>query len=123
MDVQFEGEAYQQEFILADTYFDWPQGQDKLHAMLGKGLAMVMPFANGMARIIASRPGEMGKTTDADPTLADFDAALAELLPEDQRPKLHDPVWLARFHLHHRCSTKYRDGRLFIAGDAAHIHR
>jgi len=36
--------------------------------------------------------------------------------------RLHDPVWLARFRLHHRGVDSYRAGRLFVAGDAAHIH-
>ncbi|KAK0636370.1 hypothetical protein B0T17DRAFT_613111 [Bombardia bombarda] len=35
---------------------------------------------------------------------------------------LYDPTWLARFRLHHRGASRYRNGRLFVAGDAAHIH-
>jgi hypothetical protein len=36
--------------------------------------------------------------------------------------RLRDPVWLTHFRLHHRQARKYRDGRMFLAGDAAHIH-
>jgi hypothetical protein len=36
--------------------------------------------------------------------------------------RLRDPVWLTRFHLHHRQTANYRKGNVFLAGDAAHIH-
>jgi hypothetical protein len=35
---------------------------------------------------------------------------------------LRDPVWLSHFRLHHRQARRYRSGRIFLAGDAAHIH-
>jgi hypothetical protein len=35
---------------------------------------------------------------------------------------LHNPVWLTDFRLHNRGATRYRAGRVFLAGDAAHIH-
>lgn len=151
MNVEFEGDAYPQDFILADTHLDWAlEGLDRgtFQTMLGKGgLVMVFPMGKGRARITASRSAysddhhhhhrggssteeeekkEKKKGNDDEPTLQDFDEILAQMIPTDEafpKPRLHDPFWLARFHLHHRCATKYRDGRLFIAGDAAHIHR
>ena len=30
--------------------------------------------------------------------------------------------WSSRFRLHHRVADRYRRGRLFLAGDAAHVH-
>src|ERR1035438_4956381 len=30
--------------------------------------------------------------------------------------------WSSYFHIHHRQVTRMREGRIFIAGDAAHIH-
>jgi 2-polyprenyl-6-methoxyphenol hydroxylase-like FAD-dependent oxidoreductase len=30
--------------------------------------------------------------------------------------------WLSRFNLHHRMAKRFRSGRMFLAGDAAHIH-
>jgi hypothetical protein len=35
---------------------------------------------------------------------------------------LRDPAWLGHFRLHHRQAAHYRAGRIFLAGDAAHIH-
>ena len=36
--------------------------------------------------------------------------------------EVSDPVWLASFRSHLRSTTTYRRGRVFLAGDAAHIH-
>jgi hypothetical protein len=42
--------------------------------------------------------------------------------PTGGEVRVHDPVWLTRFRLHHRQAITYRRGRVFLAGDAAHIH-
>jgi 2-polyprenyl-6-methoxyphenol hydroxylase-like FAD-dependent oxidoreductase len=33
-----------------------------------------------------------------------------------------DVVWSSRFRVHHRLADRYREGRVFLAGDAAHVH-
>lgn len=125
MDVRFEGDTYPQEFILADTHLDWDEEHaNRANLFIGDGICLLLPSQAGMVRIFASRPSHIA--LDQDPTLQNFQDLLETLLPPGNacpRPRLHDPVWLARFHLHHRCVTKYRDGKLFVAGDAAHIHR
>lgn len=120
MNVEFQGDAYAQEFILADTMIDWDGHDGKAHLIIDNGLLMLLPLGPGRARIVLSRPSHLSSQTD--PELEDFQAALQARLPAEDKPRLHDPFWLARFHLHHRCVTNYRDGRFFVAGDAAHIH-
>ncbi len=36
--------------------------------------------------------------------------------------RLHDPAWLSLFRPNVRMADKYRVGRVFLAGDAAHVH-
>jgi 2-polyprenyl-6-methoxyphenol hydroxylase-like FAD-dependent oxidoreductase len=53
--------------------------------------------------------------------------SLAELqaivdVPTGRTVRVRDPAWLTRFHLHHRQTAAYRAGRVFLAGDAAHVH-
>ena len=38
------------------------------------------------------------------------------------RGKVRDVIWSSRFRVHHRLASSYRDGRLFLMGDAAHVH-
>ncbi|KAJ2902103.1 uncharacterized protein MKZ38_001012 [Zalerion maritima] len=53
-------------------------------------------------------------------TLETFQQAVDEGL--DETAELFDPVYMSAFRLHHRVASSYRDGRILLAGDAAHIH-
>jgi hypothetical protein len=85
---------------------------------LGQGVLLGFPLKDGLFRLIASRPN--GLSASADPTLADFHDIFTQVAPG--HAQLVDPVWISRFRLHHRAVDRYRAGRLFVAGDAAHIH-
>ena len=55
------------------------------------------------------------------------DPSLAEIQQIVQRRTnldigLTDPVWLSRFRIAHRKVPKFRIGRIFLAGDSAHVH-
>ncbi len=54
------------------------------------------------------------------PTLDDLKAALVAACGQDYGA--HDPTWLSRFSDATRQAETYRQGRVFLAGDAAHIH-
>jgi 2-polyprenyl-6-methoxyphenol hydroxylase-like FAD-dependent oxidoreductase len=114
----YPGAAYPQDFILADAQIDWSLPKDRLHFFLARSLLVTFPLKGDVIRLIASRPEARGD--DTEPTLADFQALLDRLSPVPGR--IHDPAWLSRFRLHHRGVDTYRAGRLFVAGDAAHIH-
>lgn len=126
MNVTFEGAAYPQDFILTDTQMDC--GLEGAHQtfqmMLGDGMVTILPIGGGKVRVVASGVTQQGSAeAERVPTLQDFDEAIAKMVPAQDafpKPRLYDPVWLARFHLHHRCVNKYRDGRLFLAEG---IHR
>ncbi|GLY95155.1 FAD-dependent monooxygenase [Actinoplanes sp. NBRC 103695] len=33
-----------------------------------------------------------------------------------------EPAWSSRFRIHHRVADRFRVGKVFLAGDAAHVH-
>jgi 4,5-epoxidase len=35
---------------------------------------------------------------------------------------VRDPEWVTSFRIHRRLAETYRDGRILLAGDAAHVH-
>ncbi|KAI0437839.1 FAD binding domain-containing protein [Xylaria telfairii] len=113
----FEGDAYPQEFICADTYMESKMPGGQAYMCLGNGALIVLPLKGGMVRLVVSRPGQ---DNTCDPKLEDFEEFLQEIFPGGG--SLHDPTWVTRFRLHHRGVNNYRDGRLLVAGDAAHIH-
>jgi 3-(3-hydroxy-phenyl)propionate hydroxylase len=56
----------------------------------------------------------------AEPTLADLSAALIDAFGTDYG--VHDPTSISRFTDATRQAATYRNGRVLLAGDAAHIH-
>ncbi|KAI0196441.1 FAD binding domain-containing protein [Astrocystis sublimbata] len=94
---------------------EMPGGQ--AYMCLGNGALIVLPLKGGRVRLVVSRPGQ---DTSREPKLEDIQDFVQETFPGGGT--LHDPDWVTRFRLHHRGVNNYRDGRLFVAGDAAHIH-
>ena len=56
----------------------------------------------------------------ADPTLSDLSEALVAVYGTDYG--IHSPTWISRFTDVTRQAATYRQGRVLLAGDAAHVH-
>ena len=119
--LSFEGDAYPQDFVLADVDVEWDAEDDRMYAFLSrKGLLVAFPLAGPSTHRLISTSVEEPSPEAGDPTLEDFQRLANDLSAIPMR--LRDPSWLSRFHLHHRGADRYRAGRAFVAGDAAHIH-
>jgi 2-polyprenyl-6-methoxyphenol hydroxylase-like FAD-dependent oxidoreductase len=57
---------------------------------------------------------------DGPMTLDELKAAIRRVIHLDL--PMGDPVWLSRPTDSSRLAERYRDGRVFLAGDAAHVH-
>ncbi|HZU96908.1 MAG TPA: FAD-dependent monooxygenase [Planctomycetota bacterium] len=115
--IEFEGAPYEERFVLTDLTIDGDYEPDESCAWFSpEGMLILLPLkGDKKARLLAQVQG------DPAPTLALFEELLAKRAP-GARLRLRDPVWLASFKIHHRLAARYRVGRGFIAGDAAHIH-
>jgi 2-polyprenyl-6-methoxyphenol hydroxylase-like FAD-dependent oxidoreductase len=112
----FQGGQYEEEFLLADVKIESELPDNEAHLFLAKdGLFAYFPFRGGRGRIIATQ-----RAAGEKPELAEVQAMA------DRRSfhpmKLSDPAWMAWFHISHRMVEHYSKGRVFLAGDAAHIH-
>ncbi|HEX8156507.1 MAG TPA: FAD-dependent monooxygenase [Solirubrobacteraceae bacterium] len=116
--IGFAGDTYGQSFVLADVHLDWEFDDSEVMLYLAPaGLVVVAPLPDGRHRIVA--------TVDAAPEHPDRDhiQALLEARGPQKRPaQVKDVVWSSRFRVHHRLADRYREGRVFLAGDAAHVH-
>ncbi|MGW0484104.1 FAD-dependent monooxygenase [Nonomuraea sp. NPDC003214] len=77
------------------------------------------------ALIVAPIPGGRYRVTGYAPST--FTPTLESLRETTQRIAgtdfgMHSPVWLSRFGNATRLAAQYRKGRVFLAGDAAHMH-
>ena len=118
--IPFQGGAYPQTFALADLEAD---GLDPnaAHAFIGQeGIVLFFPLGRPASwRLLAMHPSLQGRREPARPSLEELQA-LADAMTGGVR--LRDPVWRTYFGLQHRHASRYQTGRVFLAGDAAHIH-
>jgi 2-polyprenyl-6-methoxyphenol hydroxylase-like FAD-dependent oxidoreductase len=126
--IAFEGGSYPQEFVLGDVEADGPLVPGAINSFAGRGVAMFFPLGRPATwRVIAMGPEEVDRAAGSGSAGGASELSLPELqgivdAPTGGAIRVRDPVWLTCFRLHHRQTARYREGRLFLAGDAAHIH-
>ena len=73
---------------------------------------------NGRTFRVVTTEQQLGRGSEA--TLRDLSEALTAVYGTDFG--VHDPTWISRFTDMTRQAAAYRDRRVFLAGDAAHVH-
>lgn len=122
----WQGDAFPQRFLLADCKVEWPLDHHRFRVFLhGSRIGLFLPLDGARtSRVMAtdfSAWTDVGDATAPAPLdLAEMEAGLRDATQLDVR--LSDPVWITRYRAHHRSVDRYRAGRVFVAGDAAHIH-
>ncbi|MCI3269579.1 FAD-dependent monooxygenase [Streptomyces cylindrosporus] len=86
---------------------------------VGDAFAFLAPFGDGYYRVIAWNRAH--DVPDSEPLeLEEVKEVTRLALGRDYG--MHDARWLSRFHSDERQAPAYRVGRVFLAGDAAHVH-
>jgi 2-polyprenyl-6-methoxyphenol hydroxylase-like FAD-dependent oxidoreductase len=75
------------------------------------------PEGGGPVRVLVTEQ-RLGRT--GQPTLHDLSEALTAVYGTDYG--VHSPIWISRFTDMARQAAAYRDRRVLLAGDAAHVH-
>jgi FAD binding domain-containing protein/aromatic ring hydroxylase-like protein len=120
--IPFEGGVYPQPFVLADLEVDGGLDADSAHAFLGQeGILFFFPLVRPASwRLLAMHPTRGRQEASEKPSLGQLQALVDAFT--GGRFRLSDPVWQTYFRLQHRHAGRYRAGRVFLAGDAAHVH-
>ncbi len=117
--LDFAGSALKEDWIMADVFADWQGDVNKIHIYMSpEGVFMLFPMPNKRFRIGADHRLQANHETE--PTKDEFNDLVGHYL---KRPfTIHDFNWITKFRINHRKVNTYQNGRVFVAGDAAHIH-
>jgi 2-polyprenyl-6-methoxyphenol hydroxylase-like FAD-dependent oxidoreductase len=115
----FEGGTYEQLFYVADVLAGGERADGEIHLSLDDAdfLALFSYTDDGQARLIGSiredrvDPGRQLAFDDVG------ERAMRGLGLEVERVN-----WFSTYKVHHRLTERFRHGRVFLLGDAAHIH-
>ena len=120
--IPFAGSTYRDEFIMADAELEWKLPHGGLYGFpspAGIFAAFSMPGENRY-RIFGNFPPGPDGAEYSEPTHEEFQAMVAERVPFPA--KVVKEYWVTRYRVHSRTVPRYRDGRVFLVGDAAHVH-
>jgi 2-polyprenyl-6-methoxyphenol hydroxylase-like FAD-dependent oxidoreductase len=99
----FRGETDPVEWRLVDVRMDWQPGAARVNVVARPAAVLaVIPIEPGLFRLVSNGPEPR------------------ELLPAG--PAVRAEVWRSAFRISYRQVDDYRVGRVFLAGDAAHVH-
>jgi 2-polyprenyl-6-methoxyphenol hydroxylase-like FAD-dependent oxidoreductase len=120
--IPFSGDRYTgKEFLQVDANVRWtyPHGYG-YQFITGEHILLFFAYNNeGHYRIICARNDRDPENTTP-PTLEEMQELVRAIA--DPAAELVDPVWFNRFRSGHRFAARFREGRVFLAGDAGHVH-
>ncbi|HZP62487.1 MAG TPA: FAD-dependent monooxygenase [Terriglobales bacterium] len=117
LNLPFEGAEYRASFLLADVETNTRLPAHEMQLCPSEfGPVAIFPMSATRRRIVAT----IEKVNDDAPSLDLVRNILAQRAPSGIEASGLN--WSSYFRIHHRQVARMREGRIFIAGDAAHIH-
>ena len=117
--IGFPGGTYEGVFYVADVEVAGPIEDDELHVDLEEADFVLLFPMRGKGRVrLVGLVREPPDGVDSDLTFEDVRGRAVDNLRLD----VAKVNWFSTYRVHHRVASKFRDGRVFLLGDAAHIH-
>ncbi len=123
--VGWRGGPYGEEVVLADAELDAGLSSQVAHVVAGRrGLLFVFALGERATwRLLATRPAGRDRLRFGEPGPPIPRAEMQTLIDQAGLDvRITDLAWCACYRLQHRIADHFRQGRLFLAGDAAHAY-
>ncbi len=119
LEIGFRGGVYSHLFYVADVEASGAVMNGELHAALDRSdFLVVFPLKDdGRARLIGTVRDETGSQRE-NLSWNDVSRRVIEWIRID----VARVNWFSTYRVHHRVADRFREGRAFLLGDAAHIH-
>jgi 2-polyprenyl-6-methoxyphenol hydroxylase-like FAD-dependent oxidoreductase len=122
--MEFHGSTLLSDWILADIHLSGVTGVPAVNIFWhAEGMIAIFPLRGTRYRVIADvgeSSGSIGEGNNPAPTIEEIQRILDVRGPGGIQAS--DPVWLSAFSINERKVSEFRSGRVFLAGDAAHVH-
>jgi 2-polyprenyl-6-methoxyphenol hydroxylase-like FAD-dependent oxidoreductase len=121
--IGWDGGPYREEVVLADAELDANLAAGVAHVVVGRrGLLFVFALGErGTWRLLATQPAGCDPLPFGGPGPPVEPAELQALLDDaGLDARITNLAWSGRFRVQHRLASRFRQGRLFLTGDAAH---
>ena len=119
--IAFTGQAYDYVFFTGEAKVDGGLGKGGISQYSSdRGLAFIVPFKDDYFRFVTADWKYQGESAKEPLALETLQESVNALIPT--KPTLQEPRWLARWGSGIRLAQRYRKNRVFLAGDAAHVH-
>lgn len=117
--IAYEGSEFEYKFLMIDTPIEGlPSSDTGYFASVGPLSLFIFPMQHSARCIVeVSRSPEF---INALPTQEVFSTIVQRCFPFTL--KINPPLWSSHFFIHERLAAVYRKDRIFLAGDAAHVH-
>lgn len=120
VDTRLAGSFVGERFILGDCDAEHDMDAESMYTVFSPdGTVIMMPMRGGRARLMAQIHDAPGTPLNTHPTQDELQRILDE---RGGGVTITNSHWLTCFEIHHGQVAEYRHGRVFLAGDAAHIH-
>jgi 2-polyprenyl-6-methoxyphenol hydroxylase-like FAD-dependent oxidoreductase len=124
-DIGWPGRPYPVEVVLADAELDGDLAGGSAHVVTGRnGLVFAFRFGElATWRLLATRPSRADHAAFGQPGPPVPAAELQALLDQaGLRARIAELAWSSRVGLQHRVAERFRRGRVYLVGDAAHAY-
>ena len=118
--VDFVGRQYETHILLADVQLSRPPAEAMFARTADDGAVICVPFGDDWFRVIAWDRLREQAPLDEPVTATEMRDAFRRIAGTDFG--MSEPRWTSRFLSERRQARRYRVGRVFLAGDAAHVH-